>query len=186
MFHRYVEIPKLFYSEETEAPFAHCIDCDCALLPGEQDYTVQKVFVRDEAVFEYAMCRPCAEKLRTQLSQETQTAYSEFLFASADLSLRLPLVLEPEDRTYEDWVENCLVCAKPRSDCYRFSLCGVFNGSSLVLGEFPAVICEDCEKQLSELTSKETQDRWNQFVEENFDGPPGVELDSPYTQPMLL
>ncbi len=184
--HRYDDIPKLFHSEETEEPFAACIDCGCVLLGGELDYTVQKVFVRDEAVFEYAMCRACSEKLRAELSIETQIAYQSFLMSSADLSNRVELVRSPEDFEFDDWIESCLVCHKLRTECYRFSLCGMFSGSSLILAEFPAMICDDCEKQMGSLTSKETQDRWNRFVEDNFDGPPGIETDSPYSQPMLI
>ncbi|MFK7817674.1 MAG: hypothetical protein AB8G99_03060, partial [Planctomycetaceae bacterium] len=59
-------------------------------------------------------------------------------------------------------------------------------GHKIMLAEFPAIVCEGCEKELSNLTSKETRDRWDRFVEENFDGPPGIEMDSPHTQPILI
>lgn len=180
------KITKMFFSEETDQPFRSCIDCGCELLLGHSPYTVQKVFVRDEAVFEYAMCRECAERLRTELSTETQLAYQEFLFSTADLSNRIDFIREPDEHEFDEWVESCLVCHKPRTECYRYSLCGMLIGSQIALGEFPAIVCDDCEKQLSELTSKETRDRWDRFVEENFDGPPGIETDSPYTQPILI
>ncbi len=186
MFGRHEEIPKIFYSEETEEPFARCIDCECDLLTEGLNYTVQKVFVRKEAVFEYAMCRGCAEKLRTELSEGTQLAYQSFLFSSAGLSNRVELVRDSDSHQFDEWIESCLVCHKSRNDCYRFSLCGLLSGSSLILAEFPAMICDDCEREMGALTSKDTQDRWNRFVEENFDGPPGIESDSPYTQPMLI
>ena len=180
------DIPKIFYSEETSLPFRNCIDCDCELLLGEVPYTVQKIFVRDEAVFEYAICTPCAEKLRAELSKETLVAFQQFLSSAADFSNRIGFVREPDAYDWDEWIESCLVCQKPRSDCYRFSLCGLLTGSKLMLAEFPAIVCEDCEKKLGELTSKETRDRWDRFVEENFDGPPGIEMDSPYTQPILI
>lgn len=180
------DIPKLFWSEETENPFRSCIDCGDELLLGELDYTVQKVIVRDEAVFEYAMCRGCAEKLRAELSFETQIAFHEFLFSNADLSNRIGFLREPDEFEVEDWIAGCLVCHKPRTECYRYSLCGLLLGARIVLGEFPAMICDDCEKQMGELTSQETRDRWDRFIQENFDGPPGVEADSPTGQPILL
>jgi protein-arginine kinase activator protein McsA len=180
------DIPKIFYSAETDLPFQTCIDCGGELLLNDVPYTIQKVIVRNESVFEYAMCRDCAECLRQQLSVETQMAYQEFLFSSADLSNRIDLIRQPLEFEFEDWIEACLVCHKPRSECYRYSVCGMLLGPKLLLAEFPAIVCEDCEKQLSELTSKETRDRWDQFVEENFDGPPGVEIDSPSTQPILI
>ena len=186
MHRREHEITKFFYSEETDQPFRNCIDCDCELLLGDVPYTVQKVFVRDEAVFEYAMCATCAERLRAELSTETQLAYQQFLFSSADLSNRIGLVREPDEHELDEWIESCMVCHKPRSECYRFSLCGLLTGAKILLSEFPAIVCDDCEKELSELTSKETRDRWDRFVEENFDGPPGVEMDSPYSQPILI
>ncbi|MFK7819185.1 MAG: hypothetical protein AB8G99_10730 [Planctomycetaceae bacterium] len=180
------DIPKIFYSAETELPFRSCIDCGDELLLGEIPYTVQKVFVRDEAVFEYAMCRTCAEALRQQLSVETQMAYQEFLFSTADLSNRVDLLREPDEFEFDDWIEACLVCHKPRSECHRYSISGMLLGHKIMLAEFPAIVCEDCEKELSKLTSKETRDRWDRFVEENFDGPPGIEMDSPHTQPILI
>ncbi len=186
MIHRYDDIPKLFYSEETDEPFRSCVDCGCSLLVGELDYSIQKMFVRDEAVFEYALCRACTERLREELSQETMLAYQSFLFSTADLSNRIGLMQDPEAHEFSEWVESCLVCHKPRSECHRFSISGMFSGASLVLAEFPAMVCDDCEQEMGQLTSKETQDRWNRFVEENFDGPPGVEADSPYSQPILF
>lgn len=183
---RQARIPRIFYSEETDRPFENCIDCGGDLLLGELEYTVQKVIVRDEAVFEYAMCRPCAEKLRTELSEETQAAYQRFLYSSADLSNRIGFVFDADSHEFDEWIEGCLVCHKPRTECYRYSLCGLLTGPSLILAEFPAIICDDCEKQLGELTSKKTRDRWDRFVEERFDGPPGIESDSPYTQPVLI
>ena len=180
------DIPKLFYSEETRLPFRSCVDCGCELLLGDVPYTVQKIFVRDETVFEYAICAPCAEKLRAELSTETLNAFQQFLFSSADLSDRIDLVRDPDAHEPDEWVESCLVCHRSRNECHRFSLCGLLMGSKILLGEFPAIICDECEKKLGELTSKETRDRWDRFVDENFDGPPGVEIDSPYTQPILI
>ncbi len=183
---RRLDIPTLFYSEETDEPFCQCVDCERDLLQDGTEYTIQKVFVRGEAVFEYAMCRLCAERLREGFSEETQLAYQAFLFTSADLSDRVRLVRDPDEHELPDWIDACLVCRKPRSECYRYSLSGLLTGSQLVLAEFPAMICDDCEKDLGELTSQKTRDRWDRFVEDHFEGPPGIEMDSPSSHPIAV
>jgi hypothetical protein len=43
----------------------------------------------------------------------------------------------------------------------------------------PLMICQKCEGTLGELVSQQTRDTWDRFVEEHFDSPPGVGVDSP-------
>ena len=48
------------------------------------------------------------------------------------------------------------------------------------------MMCEDCNSALSEQISKQTRDSWDRFVEDHFNGPPGIELDSPSQHPVLI
>jgi len=48
------------------------------------------------------------------------------------------------------------------------------------------MICDKCESGLQDLISAQTRDRWNRFIDENFDGPPGMEVDSPWSHPVAF
>ena len=57
-----VETPAYLFSEETDAPFQTCIDCGRSLSAGQEEgvllpYMVQKLIVRNESVFEFALPR---------------------------------------------------------------------------------------------------------------------------------
>lgn len=176
------EIPKFFYPEASDEPFRNCVDCDCDLLTGVVPYSIQKVMVLNESVFEFAMCHNCMERMRTELSEETQIAYQTFLYESGPQRLE-ELRNSTEGIVIEEWIQSCMVCEKQQDDCHRFTMFGMAIGERL---PFAMMVCDECEKKLGELTSKETRDRWDRFVEENFDSPPGIEIDSPFGQPILL
>lgn len=176
------EVPRVFYPEGSDEPFQNCVDCDRELLSGYVPYSIQKVMVRNESVFEFAICHNCMERMRRELSEETQAAYQKFLYESGPRRLE-ELQHAPDGIDVEEWIQSCMVCEKSQDECYRFTLFGMAIGQRVPFG---MIVCDDCEKKLGELTSKETRDRWDRFVEENFDGPPGVEADSPYGQPILI
>lgn len=180
-----IEIPPLFYSEETRQSFETCIDCGVALLePNAEDdrvyYQVHKVFVRNEAVFEFAICSDCQECLRQEFSEETAAAIMEFCrehLSAVDLIRR---------GSFEECIESCFVCKRPRNECHRYSLSGMMAGRAMLLSQGPHVLCEDCESNIGELISQETRDSWDRFVNDHFDAPPGVEVDDWDRTPMLI
>lgn len=181
------EIPPLFYSEETERPFSRCVDCNTELLlPGGSNrdepvlYQTHKVFVRNEAVFELAICFECQECLRREFSEETAQAIAEYL--------QEHLTIDPWSRrgSFEECIARCLGCEKPREECYRYSMSGMFGGPSLLLIPGPYILCNDCEVDIAGLISRKTRDAWDRFVDEHFDGPPGVEADDWDRTPMLI
>jgi hypothetical protein len=48
------------------------------------------------------------------------------------------------------------------------------------------MICDKCEQSMAGLVSKKTRDAWDRFIEEHFDGPPGVESDLPSSYPVAF
>jgi len=185
------EIPKTFWSEYTDAAFSSCINCNRDLLGSTTaesgcQYMVQKVIVRSESVFEFAMCAECAVSMHYEMSEESRTALSQYL-STAKLMASGPKV-PPEDQPVEIecWIAACRMCGSPREECPRHTLIGHFLGNSIVIAQVPLLICETCELSVSELVSSETRDRWDQFVEDNFDGPPGLEIDTPDWRPVLV
>lgn len=95
--------------------------------------------------------------------------------------------------TWEEALRACHLCGKLRQECHRYEITGILVEDQLIVQPpsrhgfpTPIMICDDCNGQLSELVSKKTRDMWDRFVESHFDGPPGIELDSPTFRPVLL
>lgn len=201
----FTSVPKPFWSEYSSEPFLKCVDCDVPLAEANV-YVVQKRFVAGEAVFEMAMCERCRNKLAAEYSEETQKNISAWISEhlkkgyensdSDDEGSRLVIVTPIEDQEegeslLKECMDQCLVCEKPRSECHRYSLAGLCQDEQLVVqmspqSRTPLMICSDCEEGMSHLVSQATRDAWDRFVEEHFDGPPGVESDVPGSYPMAF
>jgi len=183
-------VPELFWSEYHEGPFEHCVDCNC-LLHDADLYIVQRSFVGTEPVFEFAICQQCHESMSEQCSEETSLAVA--MFMQECLLRRFTETQDVATATdaYHKCVDECVSCSRPRTECHRYGLGGLCVNNQLVIEvgfmtRSPVMICHECEMSISELVSKKTRDTWNRFVEDNFDGPPGVGLDLPTGTPMLL
>lgn len=193
-------IPRQFFSEYTELPFARCVDCDCSLLTGETVYSVIKHVVGQEVVFEMAICMACAARMREQYSEETseniqsyiENKLQERLYKSLE-EMELDTESEQQEFTVEDGVAACAFCEKPRSDCHRYEMVGLFQENEIILESgnginfsSPMMLCQDCNSEVAKLISKKTRDLWDRFIEEHFDGPPGIEIDGPQLEPILF
>ncbi len=188
-----VPIPQPFQSIYLEGLFTHCVDCECDLLDSNIPYTVVKHVVGQEPVFEMALCLECAANLRSQYSVETQQRLNEFL---EQAQRREPSPVpddQDDDFTWEDGIAACFSCGKPRQDCRRYELAGVCLNEDLLVQAptdlgftTPFLLCDDCNEQISKLISRQTRDAWDRFMEDHFDSPPGIELDSPRFDPILI
>ncbi len=194
---RKTDIPKNFYSAFSEAPFLKCVDCECDLHGHDQFYTVSKHYVANEAVFEMAICMSCAAKLREQYSEkslENIMAYvNQHVIAHPDVKRDH----EESDLDIDfDWTAallHCVFCGKSQLDCHRYEIMGGFLEKHLILQPSragavgsPMMMCEDCNAELSQQLSQETRESWDRFVESHFDGPPGIEEDSPRRDPIFI
>ena len=195
-------IPREFYSEYTELPFSTCIDCECSLLDEETVYSVVKHIVGKEIVFEMAICMPCAAKMREEYSEETSENIQGYIEQKLQEKLNklmdsMPPSLEMEDEeesfTLEEGLATCAFCKKPRSECHRYEMVGLFQEDEILLESghgisfsSPMMLCQDCNSEVSKLISKKTSDTWDRFIEEHFDGPPGIEIDGPKMEPILF
>ena len=191
------EVPKEFHSVYLSGPFLHCIDCECELLDSDEVYSVVKAVVAGEPIFEMAICAQCSSKLAESYSDESRAAIQRTIDEwntqqpepeDEESELELDSFLAPADISRLD---ACFACGRPRSECHRHSFVGVFLGRSLVSPAFsalstPLMICDECNGKTSENISQKTRDTWDRFVEDHFDGPPGIELDSPSLEPILL
>lgn len=201
-------IPKAFWSEYLSAPFQECIDCGCSLTDSSV-YVIQKKFVAGEAIFEMAVCERCREGLVSSYSEETKANLNRRLTEqfeqnaaaqSAKAEETLPqsaseaeIQSESEGAKLLDVCMNrCLFCGIARGLVSRYSLAGLFHHETVVVqqnqqGQSPVMVCDQCERKLIPLISKATRDSWDRFVAEHFDGPPGIEQDSPQQDhPMIF
>lgn len=194
------KIPREFFSEYTELPFSKCIDCDCDLFDDETVYTIIKHVVGTETVFEMAICMTCAAKMRQQYSEETAQNIQKHI----DQKLRDKLsrlidqdefndVEEEHAFSVQDGLSHCVFCDKARSACHRYEMVGLFMEDDIILQSghslsfsSPMMLCEDCNSEVGKLISQKTRDLWDRFVEEHFDGPPGIEIDGPKFEPILF
>lgn len=198
-------VPKLFWSEYSGKPFLKCIGCKIPLMESNM-HVVKKRIVGGEAVFEMAMCNGCQEKQAKEMSEETRKNITAYMAKQFQQQAAKHLPDDGEEHVIEiAHVENeeegqallnrctdkCMICEVDRSECHRYSIAGMCQDANLVVQVTPVVqtpfmVCEKCEMQMSELVSQETRDSWDRFVQENFDGPPGVEIDSPDHYPMAF
>jgi len=174
-----------FNSLETETPFTHCCSCHCEFATTEITYMVQKSYVGDECIFEYAICQNCREAISTEFSEKSREAMFDFFHDNADLDEKMRQV--PYDATIKEHIQKCITCSTPRSKCKSYSYAGHFLDDFLLPGPFPIMICGTCEESLSNSLSKETRESWNRFIEENFPGPPSESKPIPnHGKPILI
>ncbi len=189
------DIPRIFHSDYTSQPFDACDDCGIELRSGLL-HIIQKAIVAGETVFELALCVRCVSRLNEEYSEQSREAIQQFINEQApgaqtpDEAQGVWPVLLDDDQDPLSNLERCGFCDKPRLECRRYCIAGIFAAGQGALTamtgplDFPLTICDDCNIRMNDRVSQQTRDRWNRFVEEHFDGPPGIDLDSP--QPELL
>ena len=187
---RFNKIPRLFHSDYTEEPFEKCIHCGCELLHSGTPYTIQKQYVAGEAVFEMSLCGTCQMEFRSQMSEESLASMESFVAENCEAP-EDPELIEPGSP--EDNIEKCAFCEKTRSECHRFAVTGFLINERMLVGlpqgspvSLPIMVCDDCNMAMNENLSKKTRDSWNRFVEDHFDGPPGIELPEDQPAPWMV
>jgi hypothetical protein len=188
------EIPLDFQSVYLAGPFRQCIDCESELLEAGDVYAVIKAFVGRETVFEMAICARCSARLAESYSAQSKAAFESALRKWRTQSAE-PVGFPPEDDGITlgriEQLERCSACDRLRAACRRYSIVGTFLGRALVSPtrtpfRLPLLICDECNGQMTANISRQTRDAWDRFVEQHFDGPPGIELDSPRLDPILI
>ncbi len=199
-------IPKLFHSAYSDEAFSHCLDCECELKLHETFYTVQKFVVAGETVFELAMCDGCRAQLYQRFSDESRATIQRFISDRRAETEESPHVV-PMDTEAEshptaisltdveslDSLQACVLCHTPKAQLRRYALVGLFLGDEIFVMQappapfpMPCLVCDACNSGLDGMLSQKTREEWNEFVEEHFPGPPGIELDSPRQTPLMV
>ena len=95
---KFVPIPRDFHSLENGGLFEKCLKCEIDLLHSEQPYLIERVFVQQEPIVEYAMCEACVLKSQGELSVESRQAVTSYMLANLDVGQRLERL--------SDWAES--------------------------------------------------------------------------------
>ena len=173
----------LFNSHETGTAFTHCCDCNCELTDASF-HIVNQSYSGSECIFEFAMCYSCREKLNAQLSEESRVAVFDFMHDNTDMEKREKSLGNNSET--EAYIEHCVTCNKPRKEAAGYTLGAMFVDQTILKGQFPILICDTCELELSEKISDETRDVWDKFIEENFPCPPSDAKLPKQRKPVML
>ncbi len=174
-----LHIPKEFYSTETKAPIERCIDCDRFLLEEGVEYIIEKAmrhyksYDLNNTIFEYAICKECAQKMMASLSRSSLSKINEHFDLNTDLSLRAQRNLkQTKAPRIDDLIGNCLLKGTPRKENREYQICCQCVGDQMVLSHMPYMIGMEAMEEIQELLSPETKRELDDFVGDNFGLPP--------------
>jgi len=180
----YTAVPEAFHSFTEEGPFSKCTLCEGQLLEDGTPYLIHKAFHRSEVIFEYAMCLPCRAKMQEELSAESLERINAYM-DRYDIEDRGEALLEEHGTEVAPWISHCLISGKPiegEDEYHYYAFC---DGPDLVFNGLPMALAGGVDEELNELLSKQTRDRLDGFVDEQFGLPP--ELRKPIKgSPILI
>jgi hypothetical protein len=168
------EIPKIFYSYQTQKPFCNCLVCTCYLLDDET-YVIEKAYKKhlgytaQDVIFDYAICLACAIKVRQEFSTDS--------LAKIDAYFSEHLVISPHPRQKDPLdIDQCLAqCAVKKTsvtDMGNYQIYGHFRGNKLIKSISPYLISQSAIEEIIPLISNDTQDMLNDFYNHHLNPDP--------------
>lgn len=167
-----IPIPEIFHTFEKEK-FKSCLKCQCDLTEEEQDYIIERAFIPDDVVFEYAICMDCALSMRESMSVESRQTLDKFFeqHASKHFFNRIQLLSKP-DLDINECIGTCMVTGQKISSLERYQIVGYFKGGFLQPFMPPFMISEQAAEMVQQMLSAETKDGFDDFVDEFLGLPP--------------
>ena len=180
LFSGIVPIPEIFYSENTHAPFAHCLECDRRLLENGAEYIIEKAVRRypgfevKDTVFEYALCMSCTQILGQQFSKISRQRLESYFqeYVEPEIERRIQLLLEKPYVNSDGWLGECVVKRTPINTLEEYQIVGHFKGKSMIVSLFPYIIGGEALNEIGALLSNETVDFMDDFSGKHFGVPP--------------
>jgi len=187
----YTDIPPIFYSHTTKAPFENCISCNRPLQAPNTQYLIEKAFRQyrgefstTDVIFEYAMCLDCAELMRRELSLSSLSRIQEFFDQRVDLHQRREELRKKEGIDAERWLQHCLITGEDLGELDEYQIYGHFVANQCVFSFMPYMIGGPAVDEMTELLSEKTLGEIDRFVDDNFGLPP--ELKKPIKDNPLI
>lgn len=186
----FVPVPRVFYSDATQEPFAACIDCGRHLLEDGTQYIVEKAFrsykgfeARD-TVFEYALCLECRDALSETLSAESKERIDAYFAERTDLVKRREALLSDGKLDVDEWIGRCVVTGERTSAMEEYQILCQCDGSDMLFGYVPYAIGGNAIDEVVSLLSNATIDELNGFSDQHLGIPP--ELEDIFAKRVLL
>ncbi|WP_349529113.1 hypothetical protein [Reichenbachiella sp. MALMAid0571] len=154
-----------------------CISCECNLLVSGTEYVIEKAlkpykgYSSYSTIFEYAMCMPCAGKMRNLISAHSMKNINQYFSQNFDPNRTRRKLLENENSDVENWLNRCIVkdiIIGDLSECQVYAQC---SGEQMLLGHFPYMVSGVALDEVVDLLSQETLDDLDKFKNEFVDGP---------------
>ncbi len=167
----FIPLPVVFHSFTEEGPFTKCTICNELLLEDGNPYLIHKAFHRGEVIFEYAMCLLCRSKMQEELSAESLERINSYM-DQYHIEKRGESLMKDHGTDVGPWISHCLISGKPiegEDEYHYYAFC---DGSDLVFNGLPMALAGGVDEELNELLSKQTRDRLDGFVDEQFGLPP--------------
>ncbi|MEQ9440191.1 MAG: hypothetical protein RIG62_14150 [Cyclobacteriaceae bacterium] len=187
----YTDIPPIFHSHNTKAPFEQCISCNRPLLAPNTQYLVEKAFRHyreyntTDVIFEYAMCLDCADLMRKELSLSSLSRIQEYFDENVDLHERREKLMKDASLDTSKWLDQCLVTGATTDTLEEYQIYGHFMGDRCVFSFMPYMIGGPAVDEITNLLSAKTLGEIDRFIDENFGLPP--ELKKPIRDhPIIL
>lgn len=175
------EIPKVFYSDLTGAPFQKCTLCECQLAHSDEDYVIEKAIKPYDGyntyatIFEYAMCISCIDTMKSIISKESAQKMDAYFKEKMDMSDRKKLMEKDERVEVLDLINNCAITGDDVKDIPECQIYAQCHGDFLVVHDLPYMIGFKALDEMMQLLSAKTLDDLNNFQSTLTDGPPELE-----------
>ncbi len=186
---KFVPIPSEFHSLGNDGPFDKCLKCEAELLQSGMPYLIERVFVQQEPIVEYAMCEACVMASQSELSAESRQAVTDYMLSNLDVSQRLGRLSEWAEQGSDDASElmnRCLFSGTRAEDCREKQIAAWCQGDQMRVDHvFPMMISGVAIEELNGVLSEKTRGWIDDFVGDNFGMPPEF-CDNPDFRPVLI
>lgn len=186
---KFVPIPSEFHSLENDGPFDKCLKCEAELLQSGMPYLIERVFVQQEPIVEYAMCEACVMASQSELSAESRQAVTNYMLSNLDVSQRLGRLSEWAEQGSDDASElmnRCLFSGTPAEESREKQIAAWCQGDRMRVDHvFPLMISGVAIEELNSVLSEKTRGWIDDFVGDNFGMPPEF-CDNPDFRPVLI
>ena len=179
------DIPKEFYSFETNALFESCIECEKYLLDEDTEYIIEKAvknyegYSARDTLFDYAMCMDCAEQMRKGISKESRESMMRYFQDNMNAMTRLEMQMQSPAEN----LKKCLIKRRGIDDWQDYQIYAHCKGGKLNMENPPYMISGEVMEELFPLLSNKTIDGMNEFLDKHFS--PDLSLMEP-TPPRLI
>jgi len=176
-----VEIPTLFYSDETGLPFDRCIHCDTPLLTSGTHYFIEKAIKNypnldsTDTIIEYAICYSCYTEVQKTLSAKSLERIEHYFLQNVNLYARMKEVFDSGEADPEKWLSKCIVKGVDRKISPEYQIMCECTGNKMHLSLAPYMVSFEAMNEITELLSAQTLDALNGFYNEHLGLPPELQ-----------